>query len=591
MAQRRPFCFRRIHTVVVVLINMACLCLARGEWKLSWQDEFNSNTIDSTHWRFDTGNGAGGWGNNELEYYTSRPENAFASNGVLHVVALKESFAGFNYTSAKLKSSGLFYKKYGRFEFRARFPQGKGYWPALWMMPEDSVYGGWPAFGEIDIFENRGSNSVNVLGTIHYGGMYPNNTHSSGPSFNFSNGDSVTNFHVYALEWTTNAIRWYVDDVLYETQSFWWSSSNPTNTSIRNPYPAPFDQPFYLIMNLAVGGNFGGNPDATTQFPGEMQVDYVRVYDWLDQPMPPPILKLRIPLNDPPGSTATSSDTSQGGVDVTLQMMNSSGAAADLHGVADSGVAGTVNGSRALDLSSNSAQPGNPGPLAAVTNSGSLGFGVVGNFVVSLWFKQNGAMVAGGNIGPRLFVLGANAPGDTGAANSIGLKFQTANQLYFQIGSVTAPANFSDPLPINQWIFLAAVYDGATISIYQGSETNAVSLISSTSAVTSVDFGQTGALYVGNRQNFQRSFDGWIADVHFYTGAADANFVEAVRTLGTMPSGGIAITSWTSNLSVLWPGGVLQSSTNLGGGWSNIDGAMPPWMVAPTQSQQFFRVQ
>src|SRR5436190_1231782 len=157
----------------VVVLMISSPFISRAEWNLIWSDEFDSNVIDTSRWKFDIGNGAGGWGNNELEYYTSRAQNASASNGVLHIVALKESFSGFNYTSAKLKSSGLFYKKYGRFEFRARFPEGKGYWPAIWMMPEDSLYGGWAASGEVDIFENRGSNIVNVLGTIHFGGMYP----------------------------------------------------------------------------------------------------------------------------------------------------------------------------------------------------------------------------------------------------------------------------------------------------------------------------------------------------------------------------------------------------------------------------------
>lgn len=583
-------CRRKIHVVLATFITLINFNLARADWKLVWQDEFDADTLDSTHWKFDIGNGSGGWGNNELEYYTSRPQNVFETNGFLHIVAAKESYSGFNYTSAKLKSSGLFYKKYGRFEFRAKFPTGQGYWPALWMMPEDSVYGGWAASGEIDIFENRGNNPINVLGTIHYGGSYPNNTHSSGPSFNFSNGDSVTNFHVYALEWTTNAIRWYVDDVLYETQTSWWSSSNPTNISIRNPYPAPFDQPFYLIMNLAVGGNFGGNPDGTTTFPGEMLVDYVRVYDWQQGPVPPPVLKLRAPLNDPPGSSTTSSDTTQGGTDVTLQMMNSSGTAMDLHGAGGTGVGGEQNGNRALDLSANAAQPGIPGPSVAITNSANLGFGVVSNFVVSLWFKQNGAMADGANIGPRLFVLGTNAPSDTGVADSIGLKFQTSSQLYFQVGTVTAPANFPNALPTNQWIFFAAAYDGTTISTYQGTETNAATLVSATPAAVTVNFGQKGALYVGNRQNFQRSFDGWIADLRFYSGTGDSDFVETLRTLGSMTSGAIAIKSGITNLSLLWPGGVLQSSTNPTGVWSNIDGVAAPLTITPTQSQQFFRV-
>lgn len=284
--------YRNLLCVIAVFVMLhASIGTARAGWKLVWNDEFNSNAIDTNHWGFDIGNGNDGWGNHELEYYTERPQNAFVSNGVLHIVALKESYNGCRYTSAKLKSAHLFSKKFGRFEFRARLPYGKGYWPALWMMPEKSVYGGWPASGEIDVTENRGSNATAVLGTIHYGGLYPHHSQSHGPPFEFTGGDSVTNFHVYALEWTTNAIRWYVDDHLYETQSSWWSSSNRTNTAIRNPYPAPFDEPFYIIMNLAVGGQFGGNPDYNTAFPGEMQVDYVRVYDWTDEPSAPLALK------------------------------------------------------------------------------------------------------------------------------------------------------------------------------------------------------------------------------------------------------------------------------------------------------------
>ncbi len=271
-------------TFAALSLVFALAGTARAEWKLAWSDEFDSNEINSNHWRFDIGNGNGGWGNRELEYYTSRPENAYVSNGLLHIVASSEKYHGFKYTSAKMKSSGLYFKRYGRFEFRARLPQGEGYWPALWLMPQDSAYGGWSASGEIDIMENRGSNASTVLGTIHFGGMYPRHDQSHGAPFTFKNGDSVTNFHVYALEWTTNAIRWYVDDHLYETQTSWWSSSSRTNTAVRNPYPAPFDKPFYILMNLAVGGEFGGNPDTNTVFPGEMQLDYVRVYDWSEKP-------------------------------------------------------------------------------------------------------------------------------------------------------------------------------------------------------------------------------------------------------------------------------------------------------------------
>src|ERR1019366_6403777 len=206
-------------------------------------------------------------------------------------------------------------------------------------------------------------------------------------------------------------------------------------------YPAPFNIPFYNIMNLAVGGQFDGPPDGSTVFPGDMQVDYVRAYDWVTPP--PPALALRIPFEDAPGTTASPSDTSGGGANVTMQMTDGTGAPADAHGAVGSGVRGESNGSRALDFTSNGTnQPGIPGPLAATTNA-TLGFGTVTNFMVSLWFKQNALMSAGANIGPRLFVLGGGTPSDAGETNSIGLKFQTAGQLYFQLGATTVPFNIN----------------------------------------------------------------------------------------------------------------------------------------------------
>lgn len=241
----------------------------RAGWNLTWDDEFNGTTIDTNHWTFETGN-HGGWGNNELEFYTGRPENAYVSNGVLHIVARREFTNGCAYTSARMKSEGLFSQKYGRFEFRAKFPRGKGFWPALWLMPQDSVYGGWPACGEIDIVENKGDYPAVAQGTIHYAaaeGMHRQST----DFYTFAPGDGADRFHTYMLEWSTNSISWFVDNNLYETQTNWSTTGAP--------YPAPFDQPFYIIMNLAVGGLYDGAPDTNTPFPGDMQVDYVRVYN------------------------------------------------------------------------------------------------------------------------------------------------------------------------------------------------------------------------------------------------------------------------------------------------------------------------
>ena len=255
-------------------------------WKLTWSDEFNGTSIDHSKWAFETGNGENGWGNNELEYYTDRPENAYVADGALHIRAVKESFNGFDYTSAKLLSRGLFSQKYGRFEFRAKLPTGAGLWPALWMMPQGDVYGSWPTSGEIDITEARGQQPDRVLGTIHYGNRWPRNQHS-GETYILPHGQNIADFHVYTLEWEPGVIRWYVDDHLYETQRRWFSAKEDGG---RNPWPAPFDQPFFIIMNVAVGGNFLSGPDDTTKFPQEMVVDYVRAYEKVGGygPTPPP---------------------------------------------------------------------------------------------------------------------------------------------------------------------------------------------------------------------------------------------------------------------------------------------------------------
>jgi hypothetical protein len=268
-------------------------------------------------------------------------------------------------------------------------------------------------------------------------------------------------------------------------------------------------------------------------------------------------------------------------------MLNGSGVATNYHGLPNSGVGGGQTGSRALDLSGNIAQPGNPGPLAAVTNS-NLGFGTVSNFVVSFWMKQNTLMASGANIGPRIFVLGAGTPSDTGAADSIGLKFQTSSQLYFQIGGFTAMATFPTDLPANTWLFIAATYDGSNLKLYQGSDTNSVSLISSSAIATTVNLGSSAALYLGNRQNYQRSFDGWLDDFRFYTGSGDAAFVENIR-LDALVQPTISVQSTNGTLTLTWPMGQLQSATNLGGSWLDVTNAGSPYTIQPTGPQQFYR--
>jgi len=264
---------------------------SQNPWTLVWSDEFNGDTIDTTKWAFDTTNGVSvgnpGWGNNELEYYTDRTDNAKVENGNLIITARKEDYEGFHYTSARMKTTGKFSKTYGKFEIRAKAPTGQGLWPAIWMMPEDSVYGVWAASGEIDIMEGWGSKPDRIGGALHYGGQWPNNVYT-GKEYTFT-GSTMADWHTYTVEWEPGEIRWYVDSNLFSTQNDWYSkgADQPANYA----YPAPFDQAFHLIVNLAVGGNFDGNPADDSIFPSTMEIDYVRVYDLTGrayrQPTPP----------------------------------------------------------------------------------------------------------------------------------------------------------------------------------------------------------------------------------------------------------------------------------------------------------------
>ncbi len=267
------------------------------EWELVWSDEFDGDQLDPSRWEYEVN--AWGGGNNELQYYTARPENSTVSDGFLTLRAHRENFTGSEgtreYTSARVRTKNKGDFLYGRIEARARLPFGQGIWPAIWMLPTDNVYGGWAASGEIDIVEavNTGvANNNTIHGTIHYGGAWPNNTYTGSQ---FTPATSISeNFHVYAIEWERNSIRWYVDDVLYQTQNDWRTEGHP--------YPAPFDQRFHIIMNVAVGGNWPGYPDGTTVFPQEMLIDYVRVYQKSESE------NTRLTIVNSGGGTITSDD-------------------------------------------------------------------------------------------------------------------------------------------------------------------------------------------------------------------------------------------------------------------------------------------
>jgi beta-glucanase (GH16 family) len=233
---------------------------ARTGWTLVWHDEFNAPSIDASVWNFEV-NGNGG-GNNELQYYTAEPRNAFIENGTLVLQALKESYNGKQYTSARLNTDHKKDWLYGRVDVRARLPYGRGMWPAIWMLPSDWVYGGWPASGEIDIMELLGQEPGKIYGTIHWGQDAAHHI-SSGGSYSLPNSASfAAGYHTFSLEWTADSLKWFMDDKQYHAEGD----------------GAPFDKRFHLVLNVAVGGNWPGSPDASTLFPQVMQVDYVRVY-------------------------------------------------------------------------------------------------------------------------------------------------------------------------------------------------------------------------------------------------------------------------------------------------------------------------
>jgi beta-glucanase (GH16 family) len=244
-------------------------------WTLAWSDEFNGpdgSTPDSKKWTYDLG--GKGWGNQELESYTNRKENARIEKGNLVITAQKESYTGADgatrdYTSARLKTQNLFTQTYGRFEARIRIPEGQGMWPAFWMLGQDISTVGWPKCGEIDIMENVGKEPGTIHGSLHGPStVAPTSDLTSTFSLPISQ-NFAADFHLYAVEWEPDTVRFYVDSNLYTTfRSSDWPAGGKW----------AFDHPIFIILNLAVGGDWPGSPDATTKFPQTMLVDYVRVY-------------------------------------------------------------------------------------------------------------------------------------------------------------------------------------------------------------------------------------------------------------------------------------------------------------------------
>jgi len=249
-----------------------------NQWSLVWSDEFNTaGAPDSLKWNYDLGDACNlpcgcGWGNNEAEYYTKAKENVIVKDGHLVITAIKEKKENSEYTSARLVTKGKAAWQYGKIEAKIKLPSGKGTWPAFWMLPENNVFGGWPKSGEIDIMEHVGYEPEKLYGTVHTQAFNHGIGTQVGDELKVPNMESE--FHVYGIEWTENKIDFYCDNEIYFT----------FNKQSELSAEWPFNQPFHILLNLAVGGNWGGAHGIDEQiWPQQLLVDYVRVYQKIDK--------------------------------------------------------------------------------------------------------------------------------------------------------------------------------------------------------------------------------------------------------------------------------------------------------------------
>lgn len=241
--------------------------------KLYWNEEFNKSILDENTWTIVTGNGCPvlcGFGNGELQIYT--PDNLKVSKGHLIITAKQKGlFKKKKYTSARINTEGKVSVKYGRIDFRARLPQGKGIWPALWMMGDSKKEISWPGCGEIDVVELRGSKPYRICGTVHYQNISGNHQYPKAGCYDLETGNFSDDFHTFSLIWEESRLIWLVDNIpFYEVKS--------TELNM-NPESGQFNQGFFILINLAVGGRYDGNPDKKTKFPQQLEVDYVRAYE------------------------------------------------------------------------------------------------------------------------------------------------------------------------------------------------------------------------------------------------------------------------------------------------------------------------
>jgi len=261
-AQRTIVAAGMASFLLISVFTVASSAQSLAGWNLVWSDEFNGDAVDNSKWGLELQEGDHG-----STSYSSRPQNLFVANGCLALQAQKENYNGQPYSSSQVSTRNKASWCYGRIDVRAKLPAGKGMWPAIWLMPVSSAYGGWPSSGEIDIMENLGANTRLDYTTIHFG---PGNQSLQKTCTAPATATLSDSFHVYTMIWDSLSFSFYLDTINYGTISQW----APSNVA----YPKPFDKPFFLILDLVVGGNWGGMPDNNTVFPQSMLVDWVHVY-------------------------------------------------------------------------------------------------------------------------------------------------------------------------------------------------------------------------------------------------------------------------------------------------------------------------
>jgi beta-glucanase (GH16 family) len=644
---------------LVLLVPVPC----RAGWQLVWSDEFNQadgSSPDPTKWGFDIG--GGGYGNNELESYTSRTNNARIQGGQLVIEADQENYTGpdnipRNYTSARMLTKGKWSWTYGRMEARIKLPRGQGIWPAFWMLGANINTTPWPGCGEIDIMENIGKTNNNeqarVYGTIHgpqSGGDY-NGGAGVGGNYTLPGGAALgDNFHIFAVEWTTNQFKWYLDNVQYFTA---------TPASLPSGGTWPFTQPQFILLNLAVGGNWPGNPDGTTVFPQQMLVDYVRVYNYVATAPDPPT-----GLNASPGNASAYLNwdaSTSGATGYNIKRATTSGGSYALVGSSatnsftDTNVANcttyyyVVTATNSLGESTNSNEAtAAQGAFAVAVNAGGS---AAGQFIAD-------ANVSGGTIAaPTTSTI--DTTGVTNPAPQAVYQTERYGTFTYTFGGLTSGLSYKIRLHLVEFYWSSANARAFNVSINgtqvltnydifaaAGGQNKAIVreftstpngsgqiVIAYTPGTADqpkasgieVLLSQTAAPVAGNNGPISTGMTLHLTAstvpgaTYSWTGPngfASASQNPSIANASTNASGLFSVTATTGgcasapaitaatvgppanvtaqfvtgNLILNWPGGALQSATNLGGPWNDLNGAASPLTNPAVLSQQFYRL-